>query len=628
MKKRKFKRRVGHRFLDILSKEDMKKMESLKSALQPEKVDIGSSGSDLRGYVPITKIDEEKRLVYGIATNDVLDNQDEIVEWEATKAAIPEFMKWRNLREMHRADSAAGTVEELEVDEAKRQIPIVAKVVDDGAWKKVKEKVYKGFSIGGKALNRVKEFDEGVGKVISKVKAYLWNEISLVDRPANPTCVFTLVKRDIGSRDPLAADIRIMKSKAITLESFILSDEDIAKLPNNKFGLVRRIKKRGKPVVERWFAMPSKAHAKAVMKLLPGAPLSGKEKFRVHDKALKLLGRSHDELECIFCNLRKNLKGGEIKKMADSRIKQAMQLLAEASNESGQEDYEAAMDAPEGVESEGLRDARRKEDRDRSMGVYEGSGYEDVEIPEGFDEEYYPEDYYIPEYDEDDAPEGYEEDFEGGVPTEFGEGSARLGYEEGQEKEDERTHIIDTEGEHDTKERPLDSEDREIPYDDEEYEGGDTCPYCGVTLKMLASGNLRKSSAQCPGCGKVWSMGVNELRTIDSNYPGGAVQKRSGGRISKAIAERDAIIADLVDYAEELEAKLPQRRIRKRKGAVRMPSPREEDEDLEKSSIQGDMQKAVELRQMSKDSGEALKPVDEAFCQRAVENSLRAKASK
>ena len=63
---------------------------------------------------------------------------------------------------------------------------IEGKVVDDNAWKKVKEGVYVGFSIGGRVLEQVK----------NRIKAIRLSEISLVDRPANPDAIFAMVKMD------------------------------------------------------------------------------------------------------------------------------------------------------------------------------------------------------------------------------------------------------------------------------------------------------------------------------------------------------------------------------------------------------------------------------------------------
>jgi hypothetical protein len=82
---------------------------------------------------------------------------------------------------------AAGNVLSVMPDPVKKKFHIKAEVVDDGAWDKVKKKVYKGFSFGGRALARV-------GNRITKLKL---NEISLVDRPANPDAMITMFKADV-----------------------------------------------------------------------------------------------------------------------------------------------------------------------------------------------------------------------------------------------------------------------------------------------------------------------------------------------------------------------------------------------------------------------------------------------
>jgi hypothetical protein len=78
--------------------------------------------------------------------------------------------------------SAAGTALEAEVgdDNITR---IVAHVVDPIAVSKVKAKVYRGFSIGGRVTQR----EAGSPKTITGLQL---SEISLVDRPANPDAIF------------------------------------------------------------------------------------------------------------------------------------------------------------------------------------------------------------------------------------------------------------------------------------------------------------------------------------------------------------------------------------------------------------------------------------------------------
>src|SRR5260370_32458955 len=86
--------------------------------------------------------------VHGIGTSEAVDDHGEIVRAEAMRAAIPEYMRFPALREMHQL-SAAGTTLEAEVCED-GTTRIVAHVVDPVAVAKVENQVYRGFSIGGR----------------------------------------------------------------------------------------------------------------------------------------------------------------------------------------------------------------------------------------------------------------------------------------------------------------------------------------------------------------------------------------------------------------------------------------------------------------------------------------------
>ena len=134
-------------------------------------------------YAPIEKTDEELRMVYGYASTEAIDSQGEIVEKEALAEALTDYMKYANIREMHQP-SAVGKTKQANLD--KKGLYISVKVVDDNAWKKVKEGVYNGFSIGGRVLQMVD----------NKITNLKLAEISLVDRPANPEAVFDVYKVD------------------------------------------------------------------------------------------------------------------------------------------------------------------------------------------------------------------------------------------------------------------------------------------------------------------------------------------------------------------------------------------------------------------------------------------------
>ncbi len=164
-------------------------------------------------YAPITKIDEDQHMVFGYASTEALDSQGEIVKREALEAALPDYMRFANIREMHQP-SAVGVATEAEMDE--RGLFLAAHIVDPTAWEKVTAGVYKGFSIGGSVVGR----DRARKHVITGVKL---SEISLVDRPANPEAVFTMYKADavekVGARNSAAdlSTIQAIHDQAVSL---------------------------------------------------------------------------------------------------------------------------------------------------------------------------------------------------------------------------------------------------------------------------------------------------------------------------------------------------------------------------------------------------------------------------
>lgn len=149
----------------------------------------------MRQFFNITKTDAEQRMVYGYASTEAVDSQGETVTLDAMKGAWDEYMQFANVREMH-GSSAVGVVKEHSFDD--KGIFIGVKVVDDKAWEKVVEKVYKGFSIGGKKLK------DGYDKVTKTITGLKLTEISLVDRPANPEALIEVFKADgyVSGQDP------------------------------------------------------------------------------------------------------------------------------------------------------------------------------------------------------------------------------------------------------------------------------------------------------------------------------------------------------------------------------------------------------------------------------------------
>lgn len=150
--------------------------------------------------IPIYKVDEERRLVFGRAAQEVPDRAGEIMDYETAK---PAFKSWSeetfeasggksfgNVRAMH-GNVAAGRLDSIEFDDAAKAIDVCAHIVDDNEWQKVLEGVYTGFSMGGKYVKRWKD-ETGLTRYTPSVA-----EISIVDRPCVPTAQFAeLVKTD------------------------------------------------------------------------------------------------------------------------------------------------------------------------------------------------------------------------------------------------------------------------------------------------------------------------------------------------------------------------------------------------------------------------------------------------
>ncbi|MBV9861894.1 MAG: HK97 family phage prohead protease [Alphaproteobacteria bacterium] len=156
----------------------------------------------MRFYAPIAKLDAEQRTVWGYASTEAKDEQGEIVTREALAAALDDYMRFANIREMHQP-SAVGVAIETALDE--KGLYVAAKVVDGQAWAKVESGVYKGFSIGGRVTAR-HPADRNV------ITALVLNEISLVDRPANPEAVFDCWKRSETLTSETLAGTGMMRS--------------------------------------------------------------------------------------------------------------------------------------------------------------------------------------------------------------------------------------------------------------------------------------------------------------------------------------------------------------------------------------------------------------------------------
>ena len=151
--------------------------------------------------IPITKVDEEQRMVYGYATVEEIDAHGEIITYEASKKAFSDWIG--NIREMHQ-DIAVGKAIDIEFDDDAKGIWIGARISEstdgENAWIKVKEGVLAGFSIGGRVNDselRTMSVD-GKKKAVPVITDYVLGETSLVDNPAVASAIFQMVKSKDG----------------------------------------------------------------------------------------------------------------------------------------------------------------------------------------------------------------------------------------------------------------------------------------------------------------------------------------------------------------------------------------------------------------------------------------------
>ena len=157
-------------------------------------------------YVPLSKYEEKDDgtlLVFGRATQEILDSHNEIMDYESS-APLFRMRAEQNaqrsggenlmpLRAMHQPISA-GKVVQFDFNDDEKAIDIVSHVVDSEEIKKVREKVYTGFSVGGRYARRWADPATGYSRFTADP-----GEISLVDAPSVSTAKFELFKIDFDN---------------------------------------------------------------------------------------------------------------------------------------------------------------------------------------------------------------------------------------------------------------------------------------------------------------------------------------------------------------------------------------------------------------------------------------------
>jgi hypothetical protein len=169
---------AGKTWADSISEREKKKDKSMTANFT----------TSYAAIIKQEKQDDGTLLVYGKATDDSLDIDQQICDAAWLEKAMPEWFKTGgNIREQH-SSIAAGVAKEL--DSKADGHYISALVVDAQSVKKVETGVLKGFSIGIRAPRIVRDNKAANGRIIDGQIV----EVSLVDRPANPNAKLMLAK--------------------------------------------------------------------------------------------------------------------------------------------------------------------------------------------------------------------------------------------------------------------------------------------------------------------------------------------------------------------------------------------------------------------------------------------------
>lgn len=254
---------AGKTWADSISEREKKKDKSMATDMT----------STYAAIIKQEKQEDGTLLVYGKATDDSLDIDQQICDAAWLEKAMPEWFKTGgNIREQH-SSIAAGVAKELNSTSDGHYIS--ALVVDPVSVKKVETGVLKGFSIGIRAPRVVRDNKAANGRIIDGQIV----EVSLVDRPANPNAKLMLAKSN--------------GTEVVQMEQFIEKQEEETPVATTEPTEVieAEVVESATDAVEAEEAkadMPSKEDALKALEEL-------RENLMAHEKMCKELGYLEDE---------------------------------------------------------------------------------------------------------------------------------------------------------------------------------------------------------------------------------------------------------------------------------------------------------------------------------------------
>jgi HK97 family phage major capsid protein/HK97 family phage prohead protease len=143
----------------------------------------------------VKSVEEDARIIRGVASTPTADRMDDIVDPQGAKFALPLPLLWQ-----HDSRQPIGHVTEAKVTKAGIEIAAeIAKGVSadiDEAWAKIKAKLVRGLSIGFRSL----ETEPIKNSSGLRFKSWEWLELSAVTIPANAEAsIHTIKQFDTGA---------------------------------------------------------------------------------------------------------------------------------------------------------------------------------------------------------------------------------------------------------------------------------------------------------------------------------------------------------------------------------------------------------------------------------------------
>jgi HK97 family phage prohead protease len=142
----------------------------------------------------VKELDDDKRVLVGLATTPATDRMDDIVEPKGAVFKLPLPLLWQ-----HRHDQPIGSVTRATVKANGIEVVAqIAKVTEAGtlkdrldeAWQSIKAGLVRGFSIGFQPLETA-EIEGSWGRRFTK---WSWHELSAVTIPANAEATIQSIK--------------------------------------------------------------------------------------------------------------------------------------------------------------------------------------------------------------------------------------------------------------------------------------------------------------------------------------------------------------------------------------------------------------------------------------------------